>query len=267
MRFWPNRGGAQPPAASSFSSLPAQDAAGPAGPDGSLQQGRGPAGPDTPRQNPAPAGPNGSPQPGKARQAGPAHWAILFLGAAILAFGLFNVHSQSGVTEGGVLGTTLLLLHWLHLSPALSSPILDGACYLLGLRMLGWGFIKNAVFSSLSYAACYAAFERLGPVLPSLAAHPLAAALLGGLFVGVGVGLVVREGGACGGDDALALVLSRLLRVNISRAYFLTDFVVLMLSLSYIPLRRILFSLLTTLVSSFVIERIQTLGRSDAAQP
>lgn len=250
MRFWPNRGGAQPPAASPFSpGQPAQGASGPAGPDGSSQQSRGPAGPDTPR-------------PGAARQAGPAHWAILFLGAAILAFGLFNVHSQSGVTEGGVLGTTLLLLHWLHLSPALSSPILDGACYLLGLRMLGWGFIKNAVFSSLSYAACYAAFERMGPVLPSLAAHPLAAALLGGLFVGVGVGLVVREGGACGGDDALALVLSRLLRVGISRAYFLTDFVVLMLSLSYIPPRRILFSLLTTLVSSFVIERIQSIGRA-----
>lgn len=255
MRFWPNRGGTQPPAASPFiSSSSAQDAAGPAGQDRSSQQSQDPAGSDTPRA-------------GSSRRAGPAHWVILFLGAAILAFGLFNVHSQSGVTEGGVLGTTLLLLHWLHLSPALSNPILDGACYLLGLRMLGWGFIKNAVFSSLCYAACYAAFERLGPVLPSLAAHPLAAALLGGLFVGIGVGLVVREGGACGGDDALALVLSRLLRVNISRAYFLTDFVVLMLSLSYIPPRRILFSLLTTLVSSFLIERIQTLGRSDAAQP
>ncbi len=214
-------------------------------------------------------GPGALPRPGEAPagQSGPAHWAILFLGAAILAFGLFNVHSQSGVTEGGVLGTTLLLLHWLHISPSVSSPILDGACYLLGLRMLGWGFLKNAVFSSLSYAACYAAFERLGPVLPSLAAHPLAAALLGGLLVGIGVGLVVREGGACGGDDALALVLARLMRTNISRAYFLTDFVVLALSLSYIPLRRILFSLLTTLISSFLIERVQTIGRPRPAGP
>ncbi len=39
-------------------------------------------------------------------------YAVLLLGAAILSFGLFNVHSQSGVTEGGVLGTTLLLHHW-----------------------------------------------------------------------------------------------------------------------------------------------------------
>lgn len=244
MHLWPRRG-SEPPAAS-LSSAP-----------GGCPAAGGPSG-------------TGAPGPGSGAAAsigghgGAGHYLILFLGSAVLAFGLFNVHSQSGVTEGGVLGTTLLLLHWLRISPALSSPILDGLCYLMGLRMLGWGFLKNAVFSSLSYAACYSVFERLGPVLPSLAAHPLAAAVLGGLFVGVGVGLVVREGGACGGDDALALVLSRLLRVRISRAYFLTDFVVLTLSLSYIPLRRILFSLLTTLISSFLIERIQKIGRGPA---
>lgn len=252
MHFWPRRG-SEPPR---FPASPAPGGPPSAEPTraGGSSSGTG-SRPGTGNPAPAPTGAHG----------GVGHYLILFLGSVILAFGLFNVHSQSGVTEGGVLGTTLLLLHWLHISPALSSPILDGLCYLMGLRMLGWDFLKNAVFSSLSYAACYSVFERLGPVLPSLAARPLAAAVLGGLFVGVGVGLVVREGGACGGDDALALVLSRLLRVRISRAYFLTDFVVLTLSLSYIPLRRILFSLLTTLISSFLIERIQNAGRTPPA--
>ena len=48
-------------------------------------------------------------------------------------------------------------------------------------------------------------WERVGPVLPDLSGQPLIAALLGGVFVGVGVGLVVRAGGASGGDDVLAL--------------------------------------------------------------
>ena len=43
-------------------------------------------------------------------------------------------------------------------------------------------------------------------MLPDLSGHPLIAAILGGLFVGVGVGLIVRQGGSSGGDDALALV-------------------------------------------------------------
>ena len=56
-------------------------------------------------------------------------YAMLVLGAAILAFGLYNVHSQSHITEGGVLGMTLLLEHWLGISPAISEVVLDGICY------------------------------------------------------------------------------------------------------------------------------------------
>ena len=40
-------------------------------------------------------------------------------------------------------------------------------------------------------------------MLPDLSAYPLAAALLGGMFVGIGVGIIVRQGGSSGGDDAL----------------------------------------------------------------
>ena len=42
--------------------------------------------------------------PGKLKR-----YAQALLGSAILAFGLYNVHALSNVTEGGVLGMTLLL--------------------------------------------------------------------------------------------------------------------------------------------------------------
>ena len=53
----------------------------------------------------------------------------IILGSAILAFGLYNVHSISGVTEGGVLGLTLLLEHWFGISPSISGLVLNGACF------------------------------------------------------------------------------------------------------------------------------------------
>ena len=100
-------------------------------------------------------------------------------------------------------------------------------------------------------------------MLPDLSPYPIGAALAGGVFVGIGVGLVVREGGASGGDDALALIISKLARCKISRAYFITDFTVLMLSLSYIPVKNILCSLITVTLSSFLIEKVQSFGKKD----
>ena len=49
--------------------------------------------------------------------------ALNLIGSMIVAFGLFNVHSVSQVTEGGTLGLTLFFQHWLNISPAISSFI------------------------------------------------------------------------------------------------------------------------------------------------
>ena len=50
---------------------------------------------------------------------------MAFFSSAFLAFGLYHVHSVSGITEGGVLGATLLLDHWFSLSPAVSGFVLN----------------------------------------------------------------------------------------------------------------------------------------------
>ena len=109
----------------------------------------------------------------------------------------------------------------------------------------------------------YAVNERIGYVLPDMSAQPLLAAVAGGLFVGVGVGLVVRAGGAAGGDDALALVIAKIFGVQVSRAYLITDTIVLLLSLSYIPAASIACSLVTVTLSSFIIGKIHTFGQKN----
>ena len=188
---------------------------------------------------------------------GAGHYAVLFIGAAILSFGLFNVHSQSAITEGGVLGTVLLIKRWTGISPGITNPVLDVCCYILGWKFLGNNFLKNALFASFSFALCYGLWENIGYILPDMSNTPLVAAITGAFFVGIGVGIVVKKGGACGGDDALALVISKLAKCRISQAYLVTDLTVLTLSLSYIPFSRIFYSLLTVMLSSRIIDKIQ----------
>ena len=94
-------------------------------------------------------------------------------------------------------------------------------------------------------------------MLPDLSAHPLIASVLGGIFVGAGVGLIVRQGGSSGGDDALALTISHISHWKLSRSYLFTDVTVLLLSLTYIPVMRIVFSLITVTISSYLIDWIK----------
>ena len=182
---------------------------------------------------------------------------LSILGGGVLAFGIYNVHSQSGVTEGGVLGLTLLLEHWLHISPAWSGLVINFCCYAFGLKTLGGSFLLFSFLSAGSFSLFYAIFEQLPRLWPGLASRPLPAAFLGALFVGVGIGLCVRSGGAPTGDDALAMSLSSRLHIPIERVYLITDLTVLTLSLSYLPPSRIACSVLTVTLSGKLIGIIQ----------
>lgn len=181
-------------------------------------------------------------------------YLCMVVGTGIMAFGLYNIHARCPISEGGVLGLSLLIHHWTGLSPGISSLILDGTAYLLAILALGLGFLADAMTCSVLYALWYALMELIGPMLPDLAEYPLAAALCGAAFVGVGCGLIVRHDCAASGDDAMALFCHRLSGLPVSLFYFISDVTVLLLSLSYIPARQIIWSLLTVCLSSMIIE-------------
>lgn len=191
----------------------------------------------------------------------------ILLGSAILSFGLYNVHSISGVTEGGVLGLTLLLERWFGISPSVTGLILNSLCYLLGFKMLGKEFIAYSVVAGGGFSLFYAVFEQFPPLWPQLADMPLIAAVVGSLFVGIGVGLCVRANSAPTGDDSLALSLSHHFNIGIQWIYLVSDLIVLLMSLTYIPLSRIAYSLLTVILSGQIIGFIQKGSFKKLRQP
>ena len=185
---------------------------------------------------------------------------LALLGAFIQAIGLCNIHAFADVTEGGVLGATLLIEHWFALSPALSALFLNTLCYLFGWRTLGKDFLVYSAICSGAYSLFYALLAPFAPLWPELVASPFGSAIVGAMFIGVGAGLGVRAGGATCGDDALAMALSRLTKLDIQWLYLITDGLVLLLSISYIPLTKLGWSLLTVGLSGQIIGWMQKVG-------
>ena len=187
-------------------------------------------------------------------------YVTAFLSSAFQAFGMYNIHAVADVTEGGVLGLTLLLEQWLAISPALSGLILNGICYFLGWRTFGKEFIYLSMVAAGGFSVGYGICECFPPLWPEIANIPLLAALLGALFIGIGAGICVRTGGATCGDDALAMSLSKITGLDIQWIYLISDLTVLGLSLSYIPLKKIGYSLLTVILSGQIIGWIQKIN-------
>lgn len=140
---------------------------------------------------------------------------------------------------------------------------MDVLAYAVAFKLLGKDFLKISVVATISLAGFFRLWEQFPPILPDMSAYPLVAAIVGALFIGVGYGLVIRQGGAGGGDDALAMAISKVTKCRISFAYMFTDISVLLLSLTYISFKRIAFSLITVTISSMLIDVVQNLGRRE----
>ena len=126
----------------------------------------------------------------------PKNCMMAFAASALQAFGMYNIHALAHITEGGVLGATLLLEHWFGISPALSGFVMNAACFLLGWRLLGKTFIGYSLMAALGFSLGYWVCEQFPPLWPQIVQMPLTASLLGASFIGIGAGLCVRAGGA-----------------------------------------------------------------------
>ena len=188
-----------------------------------------------------------------------------FAAAAFQAFGMYNIHALANVTEGGILGLILLFEHWIGLSPAVTSLGLNSLCYLFGWKTLGKEFLGYSLVASLGYALSYGVCELFPPLWPQIANYPALAAIVGAVFVGIGAGVAVRAGGAITGDDALAMSLQACTGIRLETLSLISDLTVLALSLSYIPVKRIAYSLLTVVLSGQIIGWIQKIPGKNAA--
>ncbi|MBQ8292415.1 MAG: YitT family protein [Bacilli bacterium] len=178
---------------------------------------------------------------------------IALASSVVLAFGLYNVHATADITEGGMLGLTLLLDYWFNITPAISSFIFNVICYLIGWKVLGRKFIIYSFFATFGFSLSYRIFELFPPVFPAIYEYPLIASILGAIFVGVTIGICVKIGGAPTGDDALAMSISKSAKIKIEWIYLIMDIIVLGLSLTYIPFSRIIYSLISVIISGQLV--------------
>ena len=64
---------------------------------------------------------------------------------------------------------------------------------------------------------------------------------------------LLKIGGAPTGEDALAMGISKISKIKIEWIYLIMDIIVLSLSLTYIPFNRIIYSLISVIISGQLV--------------
>lgn len=179
---------------------------------------------------------------------------MITLGAVIAAFAIEEFLVAKQILDGGIVGISIILNNLTKIPLSLFIVIINIPFLILGLKQLGKTFTFKATYAMIVFSLALASFEELHEVTDD----PLLATVYGGLFLGVGVGLVMRGGGCVDGMDTLSLLISK--RTQFSTGQIILGFNLIIYTIAGFIFGpdRALYSILTYFITSKVIDTVET---------
>lgn len=153
---------------------------------------------------------------------------LVMIGAFVTAYGLEAVLIPNNVSDGGVTGLSIVGSKLFGLPLGLLIGVLNIPFVYLGYKQIGKSF---AIYSVIGIASLAVSTVFMHHITPIIEGDTLLVTVVGGIIIGFGMGLALRNGGALDGIDMLAVLLSRKLPFGTSDLIlFLNIFVFIVVS-------------------------------------
>ncbi|QEN04923.1 YitT family protein [Thiospirochaeta perfilievii] len=178
----------------------------------------------------------------------------IIIGGLIYALGFNVFFIPNDFLGGGVGGIAFILTHFFDITPAILIVIINIPIFIMGYRNLD----KHFIISSLVGMTSFSFFIHLtsGLVGCLYIPHEILAAVYGGLFTGVGLGIVFKNRASFGGTDIISAVIKRKISINLGTTLFLINVVIVgFASIIFEPYKG-MYSLIGMFISSGVAEKV-----------
>lgn len=158
----------------------------------------------------------------------------LIIASVLLAIGIDGFLTPYHLLDGGMIGIGLIINYTTGIRTGLTILVLSAPIYIFALIYQRSIFIKGIhglLLSSFS-------IDFFEPLRDSFHIPMLFSAMFGGIFVGLGIGLMLKMETSAGGLDLLALFLSKAAGWNVGIFIFIFDSLVILLgfAVAHIPI-------------------------------
>jgi uncharacterized membrane-anchored protein YitT (DUF2179 family) len=178
------------------------------------------------------------------------YYLTLTIGSIIVAAGLELILAPNGLVDGGVTAIAIMAnsqLGWpiwaVYL--ALNVPTL-----LISGRFMGRKFVVRTLYAN---AVTTAALWWLAP-MQAITSSEVLIVLYGGLMLGLGIGLVVKAGGAVDGTEMVAIWVNRRFHIPISTFLLAINAIILTAAAFVFTLEQAMFSIAVFYIVSKMID-------------
>lgn len=178
-----------------------------------------------------------------------------------MGFGVNAFNLGNNLAEGGVTGIAILLKLGLDWDPGIVSLVINIPLFFIGAKILGRAAMSYTIFGTVCLSVFLWLFGKYRYPMDDL----LLASLFAGVGVGVGLGIIFRYGGTTGGVDIVARIIHKYLGWKMGRTMLIADAVVLAVSLIYLSVQQVMYTLVAVFVGSRIIDFVQEAAYSARA--
>jgi len=179
---------------------------------------------------------------------------LVIIGAFITAYGLDSVLIPNNVSDGGVTGLSIVGSKLIGLPLGLLIAVLNIPFVYFGYKQIGTSFAIYSVIGIVSLAIGTTVMHHVPTIIQG---DTLLITVVGGIIIGFGMGLALRNGGALDGIDMLAVLLARKLPFGTSDLIlFLNMFVFIVVSTVF-GLQGAILSAIAYFIASKVIQIVE----------
>jgi len=179
---------------------------------------------------------------------------LITVGAIIAAFAIEEFLVAKQILDGGIVGISIILNQLTGIKLSYFIVVLNLPFIAIGWKLLGKTFAFKATYAMIIFSSFLVYFEEM----PELTSDPLLATVYGGLFLGLGVGIIMRAGGCVDGIDTLSLLLSKKIQFSIGQIILFFNLIIYFCAGFIFGIDRALYSLLTYFITSKVVDIVET---------
>lgn len=183
---------------------------------------------------------------------------LVILGSFIFSAGVNAFIISGNLGEGGVTGIAIVLYYAFHISPALTNFVANAILIVIGYKFLS----KKSTILTIIATVLISVFLSLTESWHVETGNVIINAVFGGTSVGLGIGIIVLAGGTTAGTTILARIANKYLDVSTAYALLFFDLIVVVISLTVLPLSKALVTVISlyigTKVMDYVIEGLNT---------
>ena len=176
-----------------------------------------------------------------------------------LAVSLFIL--PNGLITGGTTGLALVAQYKLGIPIAAFVGVFNVVMFVAGAAVLGKAFAFTTIISTFYYPFILGVFEGLFGTAP-ITGDTMLATVFAGLFIGVGIGMVIRAGASTGGMDIPPLILNKKFRLPVSMTMSVFDCLILLTQMVFAGKEKILYGILLVLLYTMVLDKVLMIGQN-----